>query len=207
MVGRNVTGSDTPDRTLDRDTQLRLLLEVDALLPAGPPIPILLVGGAALAVHWGDRFSMDVDIVAPGLPDEVLNVARVVAAKHGIAETWLENPFEVAPRLEPAPDLVASGQRINIYVPCLEYILAMKLYASRLKDAADTARLISETGRLSRRQLTDLLNRAYPNAPKSELRQAFLENALADAISLMEFRNLVAEPEPEEPQEPGRPTP
>lgn len=125
-------------------------MEVDALLPAGPRITILLVGGAALAVHWGDRLSMDVDIVAPDLPDEVLDGARAVAAKHGIAETWLENPYDVAPEVEPAADLVASGQRLDIHVPCLEYILAMKLYAARLKDAADTARLICETGLLSR---------------------------------------------------------
>ena len=78
----------------------------------------------------------------------------------------------------------------------------MKLYAARLKDAADTARLICDTGLLSRRQLTELLNRAYPNAPESELRQEFLNNALADAISLLEFRNLVAEPEPEQRPQP-----
>lgn len=177
-------------------------MEVDALLPTGPRITLLLIGGAALAVHWGDRFSMDVDVVAPGLPDEVLNAASAVASKHGIAQTWLENPWGLAPELEPEAARVASGQRLDIDVPCLEYILAMKLYAARLKDAADTARLICDTGLLSRRQLTELLNRAYPNAPESELRQEFLNNALADAISLLEFRNLVAEPEPEQRPQP-----
>ena len=100
----------------------------------------------------------------------------------------------------------------GIHVPCLEYILAMKLYAARLEDAADTARLICETGLLSRRQLTDLLERGYPNTPKSELRREFLNNALVDAISLLEFRNLVAEPEqagpePEQRQQPPPLTP
>ena len=39
-----MTGSHIPDKILDRDTQLRLLLEVDASLPAGPPITVRLVG-------------------------------------------------------------------------------------------------------------------------------------------------------------------
>jgi hypothetical protein len=48
------------------------------------------IGGAALSVLGiVERTTRDVDILEPAIPGDVLDAARAFAAKHGLAEDWL----------------------------------------------------------------------------------------------------------------------
>lgn len=69
-------GSDTG---LNAELLLELFAEVDAELEEhGGPLSILIVGGAAIALQWGGRWTNDVDVVSEGLTSELrAAVARV----------------------------------------------------------------------------------------------------------------------------------
>lgn len=136
---------------------------VEALRAA--QIPILLVGGLSLSAHHYERTTQDVDFYCPkGLFARFDAVMKNLGYEHLQAPTDLYVRYSQSGRaivdfiFADAPTFAqmetsakdASVLGVRVRVPCLEHLLAMKLFAleqgKRLKDLADIAELVRANG-------------------------------------------------------------
>ncbi len=136
---------------------------VGTLASAG--IPFLVVGGLALSAHHYQRTTQDVDFfslkklypqfdgVMKGLgytplhePTELY--VRYSQAGRSIVDFIFANEETFAQMAASAKD--ATILSVPVKVPCLEHLLAMKLFAleqgNRLKDMADISELLRANG-------------------------------------------------------------
>ena len=158
---------------LDHDTILACLNEVDAELPEGPAIEIIVIGGAALSLRHPGRATQDFDIITDQLPGELLIAAAVVAERRNLALDWLNNAAAdlIMPDLDPQLETVYRGNRLTVYSPGPQYLLATKLIAGRDADIDDAVNLARETGITSTQGMLELLSSAYPTrllTPRAE---------------------------------------
>ena len=141
---------------------LALFGELNEHLTGGVVHELLLVGGAALALRWDDRLSVDVDVVDLALAEELLAAVATVGAKHGLAPNWLNGSAAYfAPNMDAEARVVYRGERLVVRAAGPEYLLAMKLRAARAEDLHDAVRLATETGRTTRESLFELVADGY----------------------------------------------
>lgn len=77
---------------------------------------------------------------------------------------WLNDGAKgFAPRLPAASQPAFIGNRLSVYSPSAEYILAMKLVSGRDDDMGDIRFLMGETGLSHRDELLRLVQNAYPH--------------------------------------------
>lgn len=175
-----------PKQELDGRRILELYGKIDARLKR--PTEVLVVGGAALAVHWfvkgthprgtadidaahtqsvftdPRRTTFIVDRINPFLPPHLQQVLDDVAQREGLEEEWFNNKVinAMPDGVEYEPLMAYRGERLGVYRPSLRILLAMKLKSSRLdKDLLDAARLADETGIHLVRDLTALVEEVY----------------------------------------------
>lgn len=175
-----------PKQELDGRRILELYGKIDARLKR--PTEVLVVGGAALAVHWfvkgtyprgtadidaahtqsvftdPRRTTFIVDRINPFLPPHLQQVLDNVAQREGLEEDWFNNKVinTMPDGVEYEPLMAYRGERLGVYRPSLRILLAMKLKSSRLdKDLLDAARLADETGIWQARDLTALVEEVY----------------------------------------------
>ncbi|MDE0377288.1 MAG: DUF6036 family nucleotidyltransferase [bacterium] len=135
MAAKDLTGAELLD----------LLAELDAELDT--PVSILIAGGAALAIRWGVRRTSDIDAVSDDLTPEVRRAVARVGERRGVGADWLNDGAKgFAPRLPAASQPAFIGNRLSVYSPSAEYILAMKLVSGRDDDMGDIRFLMGETG-------------------------------------------------------------
>ncbi len=134
------------DPALDRERIADLLLELGRDLDlAGVRAELFLVGGAALALVYNTR-RMTADVDAVFEPKQVVyDAARRVAANHpGLPADWLNDGvkgFLPGPDLNARAALDAPGIVVSAASP--EYLLALKVQASRIDRDADDIRLLA----------------------------------------------------------------
>lgn len=115
------------------------------------PIEIILVGGAAILGRYTFRaMSADIDACAQ-LPEALLEAARRVGERHGLAEDWFNNDFMRTGSYTPALYLHATyyktfAQVLTVRVIEAEYLIAMKLRAGRKykHDLSDVIGILAE---------------------------------------------------------------
>jgi hypothetical protein len=163
---------------LSADDIRRLFGELAAELDAvGQRAEIFLVGGAAIALCFDERrATRDLDaIFAPAA--SVRRAAANVADREGLDPDWLNDavkgflpgPDPNAVRYFDAPGLVVD-------VASAEYLLAMKLFSSRVEiDADDIALLYRELGYHTVEEGLALVERSYPGRPIAAKVQFLLE--------------------------------
>lgn len=128
-----------------------LLDEIDsAMTEAGLTGSVDLVGGAAMALRYYDRIgTTDVDGSVYPSP-EIIAIADVVGARHGLKAGWLNNAaqgFMPPGDTGEDPVIARQGTSLTVRVVGPKTLLAMKLRASRpSKDADDIAVLLRECG-------------------------------------------------------------
>jgi hypothetical protein len=156
----------------------RLFEELSAELDArGTRAELFLVGGAAIALCFdGRRATRDLDAAfAP--TSEVRSAAAAVADREGLDPGWLNDavkgylhgPDPNAVRFYESPSLLVD-------VASAEYLLAMKLFSSRVEaDADDIALLYRAVGFTTVDEGLDLVERAYPGRPVEPKVQFLLE--------------------------------
>lgn len=133
------------------------------------PVQILVVGGAALAVHWyqqgtrervthdvdmttihkADTTPLVVDVVSNALPKYLVEAALEVAEEQNMFTDWLNNRVtNVMPEeVDYQPELIWRGEHLEVYRPSLTVLLAMKLKSARdPKDLDDAVFLADELG-------------------------------------------------------------
>ena len=141
---------------------LDLFGELDELLSGDIVHELLVVGGAALALRWEDRLSDDVDVVDVPIPEELHSAITTLADRHGLPAGWMNESAAVfAPNMEADATVVYRGERLVVRAAGPDYLLAMKLRASRPEDLRDAVQLALETGRTTRESLYELIHDGY----------------------------------------------
>lgn len=132
---------------LDHERILRLMTELAERLSAiGVKAGIRVVGGAAIGfMDAGRRSTVDVDAaISPAAP--VLEVARQMAAEHGLPSNWLnQGALAFVPPVGSGDwrDVVRRGD-VVVQIASAELLLAMKLYANRgIRDTDDIEFLLA----------------------------------------------------------------
>jgi hypothetical protein len=147
---------------------------------------IFLVGGAALALAYDEhRSTRDLDAVF--IPaDVVRHAAAAVAERHCLAGDWLNDAVKgFLPGPDPNATRYYDGGSLTVDVASPRYLLAMKLFASRVEtDADDIAFLYRQVGFTTVDEGLDLLESVYQGRavdPKVQYLLAEIVETLADA--------------------------
>jgi hypothetical protein len=136
----------------------------DRLQSRGVQAQLFVVGGAAMALAYQPgRLTRDVDALFIPAP-EVRLAAEEVSAAHGLEPDWLNDAAKgFLPGPDEHPATVFESEALLVQVPSPEYLLAMKLHASRdERDLDDAATLFSTLGYNTAQQAINLLERTYP---------------------------------------------
>lgn len=167
---------------LTRDDIRALFDELNSELDrAGERADIFLVGGAAIALAYDARRATR-DLDAAFRPTTVVrDAARAVAARHDLAEDWLNDAVRgFLPGPDPGAQRYYAGSALNVDVASARYLLAMKLFASRVEtDADDIAFLYRQVGFTTVAQGLDLVSAAYQGRPVAAKVQFLLEEIVA----------------------------
>jgi Nucleotidyltransferase of unknown function (DUF6036) len=155
-----------------------LLEDLDhELLRRGTNADVFLVGGAAIALAYdARRATRDLDAVFEPT-SAVREAASAVAARRGLSDDWLNDAVK---GFLPGPDTNAerfySGAALNVDVASARYLLAMKLFSSRVEtDADDIAFLYRQVGFTTVDEGLDLVATAYQGRPVAPKVQFLLE--------------------------------
>lgn len=167
---------------LSADDIRRLFEELAAELDSqGVHAELFLVGGAAIAVCFdARRATRDLDAVfAP--TDSVRRAAAVVAGREGLDPDWLNDAVKgFLPGPDPAAVRYFEAPGLLVDVASAEYLLAMKLFSSRVEaDADDIALLYKEIGYRTVEEGLALVERSYPGRPIAPKVQFLLEEIVA----------------------------
>lgn len=150
---------------LNAEHLLELFQELSENLQArGLQAQLFVVGGAAMALAYdADRLTRDVDAVFQPA-SELRDIAENVAERYGLEPDWLNDAAKAfMPPSDEHPRTVFESESLLVQVPSPEYLLAMKLFASRDdRDLDDAAKLFNEAGYSQPQQGIDLLTRSYP---------------------------------------------
>lgn len=147
----------------------------------GQRADLFLVGGAAIALTLDiDRTTRDLDAVF--VPTgSVRAAAAAVAQREGLPEAWLNDAVKgFLPGTDQQATRFFETEHLSVDVASPEYLLAMKLLASRTEyDASDIALLYRVVGYTTVAQGLDLVERAYPRRPIEAKVQFLLEEIVA----------------------------
>ncbi|MFZ1382109.1 MAG: DUF6036 family nucleotidyltransferase [Scrofimicrobium sp.] len=153
------------DGTLDAARVLELFEELsDRLSEVGLSAQLFVVGGVAMALAYDNgRVTRDVDALFVPAP-EVRQIAEEMSVAHGLEPDWLNDAAKgFLPGDDENPRTVFESESLLVQVPSPEYLLAMKLHASRDdRDVDDAAILFNELGYQSTKDCIALLVRTYP---------------------------------------------
>jgi len=130
----------------------RLLTELaEVLRQQGLEAKLFIVGGAAMALAYNaSRSTNDIDGVFEPR-ERVLDAAREIAERHGLATNWLNDAVRaiyMPPHEDAHPIAQQFGTSLSVEVASADYILAMKAMSTRHSDGdrRDAARLCSILG-------------------------------------------------------------
>lgn len=155
----------TPGGQLDAGRVLALLQELsDRLAAAGERAQLFVVGGAAMALAYdADRLTRDVDALFIPVP-AVRQIAEAMSGAHGLEPDWLNDAAKgFLPGADEHPRTVFESESLLVQVASPEYLLAMKLHASRDdRDLDDAALLFNLLGYGTAQDCVDLLIGTYP---------------------------------------------
>ena len=135
------------------------------------PIPILLVGGAFMLTQIKNRQATnDIDVLLKDVEDSTTPwlyqtfkaAVRSVAWKNKMPNSWLNDVIGDFLRdlgSVPEGNLWRRFDKLEVYLPPEEYILALKLLAGRQKDKDDTLALCKRLQIQTREQAQKVLDR------------------------------------------------
>ena len=157
------------ERGEDLDAQrLRALLQdlSERLTEQGLEAQLFVVGGAAMALEYdGGRLTRDVDaIFEPAAA--IRRIVEDLGEAYDLEPDWLNDGAKgFMPGQDENPRTVFESTSLLVQVPSPEYLLAMKLHASRdERDLVDAARLFNIAGFSSAAEAYELLERTYTRA-------------------------------------------
>lgn len=154
------------------------------------PFRVLLVGGAFMLTQVDSRRTTDdIDVLLKGVDDPTTTpdyrifktAARTVANRNGIPVTWVNDLIDDFLRevsIVPEGTLWRTYALLEVYVPPIDYILALKLFAAREKDYKDIARLCEQLQIHTRAHAQRVVDRYIPDKQVQQMQN--LNGALND---------------------------
>jgi hypothetical protein len=167
---------------LDREDIRALLEDLNAELESrGARADVFLVGGAAITVAYDARRSTR-DLDAVFQPTAVVREAALaVAARRNITADWLNDAVKgFLPGPDPDAQRYYTGSALTVDVASAHFLLAMKLFASRVElDAEDIAFLYRQVGYTTVGEGLELVATTYRGRPIPAKVQFLLEEIVA----------------------------
>jgi hypothetical protein len=139
------------------------------------PVRILIIGGTFMLTQVGNRsITDDVDVVFKDILDRkaspvyqaTLQAVKTIAARNRLREDWLNDGFSHMLRgMSGIPEgtLWRKYDMLEVYLPPIDYILALKLLAYRDKDRDDIEALFRLKNIQTREQAQRVVNQCVPN--------------------------------------------
>lgn len=139
------------------------------------PIRILLIGGAFMLTQIKNRQATnDIDVLLKDVEDSTTpwryqtfkDAIRYVARENKMPDSWLNDVIgDFLRDLGNVPEgkLWRTYDKLEVYLPPDEYILALKLLAGRQKDRDDTLALCKRLRIQTREQAQKVLDRYIPD--------------------------------------------
>ena len=163
---------------MNRRAVLRALQALaDELDRRGVRAELFVVGGAAMALAYSrSRITKDIDAIFEPKAT-VYEAAQVVAEELGMPQDWLNDAVKAfAPGDDPDRRVVFSTPALEVSAASPRYLLAMKIFSSRVGvDAEDIKVLYKELGFTRAEQGLDLVEQMYPSAAISPSVQFLLK--------------------------------
>jgi hypothetical protein len=142
----------------------------DELGPSGAAVDVVMVGGGWLLWHAERASTHDVDSARRLAPD-VAAAVQAVAARHDLAEDWLnDRAAGFWPTDASLDDCVAVYERGRLIVrtPAPEVVFVMKLYRAFPQDHEDLISLWPRCSFESPAAAATAFRAAFPHAPDDE---------------------------------------
>lgn len=156
---------------------------IEELVELDEDVVIDIVGGAAISLAYDPSrpATRDVDSIRIKPEIDVLEVARLLGARNGWPEGWLNTKaVAFAPDRETAEVFVLYRKRarVEVNVASPETLLAMKMRSPRPRDADDLQALVTHCGITSIGEAQEIFDAHYIDHEPSEralarLRQIF----------------------------------
>lgn len=170
---------------LDRGSIEQLLREVsDELAAKGVRGRMFVVGGAAIALAFGrERTTQDVDAVFEP-KDVIYAAARLVAARHGLADDWLNDGVKgFLHGSDPNATVHLDEPGLSVEVASPRYLFVMKAVAARVdRDAGDIRHLYGQCSFGSVQEALDFVQASVPGNLIPPKTQFLLEELLTDEL-------------------------
>ncbi len=156
---------------MDRQELIQVLADVDRYLAS--PCELILVGGAAMILHFGaNRVTRDVDgLLLHGSAVDLRAAIQSVSDERGIPGTWMSDaakgfvdilPPDFRQRLTP---IEPSFNRLRLYVLGLPEQVALKAVALREQDLEDLELLLPRMGEPDKKVLIEVMHRVATFRP------------------------------------------
>jgi len=144
---------------------------------------ILLFGGSAIIFAFSDRlYTKDIDAYfAP--KEEVIDALKKAAKELGFfpeTSDWLNSAVLRYIYARPPRELqvVYDGKYLQVFVPTMEYLLAMKLFAAREeKDLDDVLIIAKHLNIKTKEELITVFRKVFPENYLDEKRLGFINEA------------------------------
>lgn len=149
----------------------------DELERRGARGQLFVVGGAAMALAYSrDRVTRDIDAIFEP-KGTIYQAAQVVGEELGLPQDWLNDAAKsFAPGDDPGSKVVFSTPSLEVAAASPRYLLAMKIFASRVSSDSDDIRtLYRELGFTSAEEGLALVEEMYPHATIPPKTQFLLE--------------------------------
>ena len=149
---------------MDKKELISMLQELDEQLSA--PCDLILVGGAAMILHFGaSRATRDVDVLMlRGDAAELRQAVQTVAMLHNLPEDWLNDGVkgfaDILPRdfYHRLQALDVATKHLHLYVLGQSEQAAMKIVALREQDLEDLELLLPHMSDADRETLIAIMN-------------------------------------------------
>ncbi len=146
-----------------QDIERNLQLVGQELAASGRTGAILIVGGAVMVAVVGSRgATRDIDASFEREAMAIRAAVQHIAKVEGLPDDWLNDGAKGFLYSPPPLTLWRRYPGLEVYVPALEFVLAMKIVAGRLQDLADAKELVRYVGITSPQTVLDILKRYIP---------------------------------------------
>ena len=128
-----------------RSEMLDYLSALDEALSGGPPVHLIVCGGASMMWRYDDRLSSDMDVINSFLDDRTQAAVVEVADRFGIHDDWLNDSvsrYQMLPHFE--RERMYTGKSLTVDSVNAQALIAMKVLAGRDNDLRDAARLAAD---------------------------------------------------------------
>ncbi len=162
------------------DIERYLQMIGEELAAKGQKGKILLVGGAVMILIVGNRNSTrDIDGSFEEGAQAIREAVSHIATRERLPADWLNDGAKEFLYSKPPVTLWRDYPGLEIYLPSLDYLLAMKIVAGRRQDMRDARSLIQHLRLSQSKEVIDILQKYMPQQYLTAKIQYIIEDLFA----------------------------